>query len=257
MLDGQVKSCGRVFDILELFGALRRPLRLKEIAAALGFPTSSAAALAKSMAARGYLSYDPDARTYLPTARLALLLGWVPGNAFEQVAVLAAMRQVRIATQELVVLGIEQDLHLEYIGTMRSSGGAQLYAAPGTRRALVATAGSLLLQNRRRADAIMIYRRSVERGLVDPKRLSESEFLGRLKAQAGEPICHTRARDIGTQTAHWDGAMIYALLPVPEGHRPLVVGVGGTAERIEAKRDLIVSALRECRRQLQAHIERA
>jgi IclR family transcriptional regulator, KDG regulon repressor len=44
------KSARRVFDILELFRERQCPLRLKDVADSLDMPTSSAAALLKTMA---------------------------------------------------------------------------------------------------------------------------------------------------------------------------------------------------------------
>ena len=81
--DAGVKSALRVFEVLELFRAEQRPLRLKEVVARLGHPASSMTGLLKTMLAAGYLEHDQATRAYFPTVRLAHLVGWVPGAAFE------------------------------------------------------------------------------------------------------------------------------------------------------------------------------
>src|ERR1700755_1887392 len=77
MSDGLTKSARRVFDILELFRERQCPLRLKDVVDSLGMPTSSAAALLKTMAQMNYLSFESTSRTYLPTLRLSQLGSWV------------------------------------------------------------------------------------------------------------------------------------------------------------------------------------
>jgi DNA-binding IclR family transcriptional regulator len=67
----------RVFAILELFSALRRPLTGGQVAKALNYPGSSTFALLRSMTAQGYLAFDPLRRTYFPTVRLAHLNYWL------------------------------------------------------------------------------------------------------------------------------------------------------------------------------------
>ena len=59
-----VKSAARVFEVLELFSALQRPLSVREISTRCGYPGSSAAALLTSMKALGYLAYDDATHTY-------------------------------------------------------------------------------------------------------------------------------------------------------------------------------------------------
>lgn len=76
--DPLVKSAARVLEILEFFDAVRRPVGAQEVAAALGYPTSSTQALLRSLAAQGYLTWDPRRRHYAPTLRVALLGGgWI------------------------------------------------------------------------------------------------------------------------------------------------------------------------------------
>ncbi len=65
-----VKTASRVFDVLNLFAELRKPLIYSDIARILDIPLSSCHALLKTMVSNGYL-YAPGIRAgYYPTQRL-------------------------------------------------------------------------------------------------------------------------------------------------------------------------------------------
>ena len=59
--------------MLELFRDERCPLRLSEIYTALGYPQSSSTNLLKGMVIEGYLNYNRNTRTYMPTLQVASL----------------------------------------------------------------------------------------------------------------------------------------------------------------------------------------
>ena len=84
---GMVKSAVRVIEILEFFEAERRALKVSEIVEGLRMPQSSVSTLMKTLAAQGYVEFDPETRRYRPAPRLAFLGHWAlggPGN-IEQV----------------------------------------------------------------------------------------------------------------------------------------------------------------------------
>jgi IclR family transcriptional regulator, acetate operon repressor len=241
-----VKSAARSFEILEHFNRERRPLRLRDFVDHLDYPTSSIAALLKSMVAQGYMIFDPHARTYLPTARLAQLVNWVPVKTFEQGVVLDIMYRLQRTTRELIVLGVEDDIYLEYVHTLRSTEGMQLYIAPGTRRLLVQTGtGWLFLSRRPREQALEIYRRTIIRGELTEPEFPMSQFEACLDDHRDRDISFSKARDLVRPVAHWGGGMVSALLPVPDAQRPLAIGVGGPADRLEQHLDEISQALRD------------
>src|SRR5258707_4099066 len=88
------KCARRVFDILELFRARQCPLRLKDIVDSLGMPTSSAAALLKTMAQMKYLSFESASRAYLPTPKLSQLGDWVTPARYEGGPIQEAVRRI-------------------------------------------------------------------------------------------------------------------------------------------------------------------
>lgn len=71
------RSATRALDVLEAFGSARRPLRAVEIARMLGLTPSSANQLLKTMAESAHLLFDAQAKTYLPSPRLAAAGGWI------------------------------------------------------------------------------------------------------------------------------------------------------------------------------------
>lgn len=58
MEGGLVKSALRVLEILELFDAGRRPLRVADIVDRMNVPQSSPSMLLKTLVARGYMDFD-------------------------------------------------------------------------------------------------------------------------------------------------------------------------------------------------------
>ena len=73
-----VKSAARALKILEHFDAVRGACCARDVAQALGYPTSSTQALLRSLVASGYLHCDPETRQYRPTLRVSLLgAGWI------------------------------------------------------------------------------------------------------------------------------------------------------------------------------------
>ena len=230
-----VKSAARVFAILELFDRMRRPLRLKDIAGGLQQPTSSTAALLKSILLQGYLSFDPKTRAYMPTARLAKIASWVPFEEFEQGIVMDALKQLQRTTGETAILAVQHGIYVEYEQTVNATEGMTLRISPGTRRLTVQTGtGWLLLNKQSRAEAVAIYEETIASGQLDRRKFSRAAFLACLDDHADKVISFVKARDILIPTAHWGGGMISALIPVPQGHRELAFGIGGPAERLEA-----------------------
>ena len=71
------RSATRALDVMELFGAERRPLRAVEIGSALGMNPSTTNQLLKTMVDSGHLVFDARPKTYLPSPRLAEFSSWI------------------------------------------------------------------------------------------------------------------------------------------------------------------------------------
>jgi IclR family pca regulon transcriptional regulator len=64
-MNTEVKSAARILDLLEYLSGCAEPVKLKEIVSVLGFPKSSAHALAQTLVSRGYAIQDTAERYVL------------------------------------------------------------------------------------------------------------------------------------------------------------------------------------------------
>ncbi|RMI17297.1 hypothetical protein EBE87_23405 [Pseudoroseomonas wenyumeiae] len=131
-----IKSVGRTFDLLEFFDEVRRPVSIVEVARALAMPQSSAAALLRSLVARGYCRVDVAARRYLPTARVTILGSWIDAPLFEDGALLRLMHEIHAKTGELVLLGSLSGLQVRLIYALKAEKPGRPTRRAGTVRPL-------------------------------------------------------------------------------------------------------------------------
>jgi DNA-binding IclR family transcriptional regulator len=64
-MNSEVKSAARILDLVEFLAGCAEPVTLKQITAELGFPKSSAHALAQTLVSRGYAIQDATGRYLL------------------------------------------------------------------------------------------------------------------------------------------------------------------------------------------------
>lgn len=233
------KSARRVFDILELFRERQCPLRLKDVVDSLGMPTSSAAALLKTMAQLNYLSFESTSRAYLPTLKLSQLGGWVTSANYESGPIQEAVRRIGRKVGETILLGTVTDIYVEIVEILRARKPLQYYTTAGTRVLLVHSGvGWPLLAGETDQDIARIYRRTlrlkkVERGLSPLNRL-----MAGIDQVRRDGYCLSRGmvtRGVG---------VVGMVVPTPRAHRPLAIGVAGPQERIEKNLTKILAALR-------------
>ena len=140
-----VKSARRVFEFLEYFAQVQRAVSVAEVAAHYRYPPSSVSAVMRTMVGLGYLSYDAPARTYLPTARLPFLVGWIGTRLYDADSVRAVMRELSEATGETIVLGAQNGTRAQYIDILDATGPVRLHAVAGSFRSMPHTAVGLAL----------------------------------------------------------------------------------------------------------------
>jgi DNA-binding IclR family transcriptional regulator len=78
------KSVGRLFEVLELFRETRRPWATSDLQERLDYPYSSIRVILKSLTDIGYLSYNPDDKTYFPTRKVSQLGSWVQSSLLQR-----------------------------------------------------------------------------------------------------------------------------------------------------------------------------
>ena len=231
-----IKTASRVFEVLEHFRDIRRPQRLRDIVSRLAYPTSSTAALLKSMVELGYLAFDNVSRSYVPTARVAMLGSWINDPGYARDAALAWMQQVNDATGETILLGVQHGGEAVYAEVIRSVLPIQYFVEPGTRRPMTGCGvGWAMLSQQPDAAARALLRPG--RGAGAARRAHE------LNAQL-----ETVRRDGYAFSRHSVTAGVGVIaLPVarPVLGQPVALAVGGPVERLEARLDLILDALRK------------
>ncbi|MGQ2929099.1 IclR family transcriptional regulator [Sphingopyxis sp. OPL5] len=235
-----VKSASRTFEVLELFRDRREPLRLNEIYSALGYPQSSTTNLLKSMVIEGYLNYNRKTRTYLPTLQVASLGSWLYGHVAYGNGYNWLIDELFRKTEETVVLVTQNDLFIQYV-TMRTPDHPHKRPPnPGEMRLMLdATAGMALMSRMRDREIDKIYRYSNYYELNPDKAITLEDVMSRIRWIRHTGYCYWPEHPVPG----------IASIAMPLGNSshgiPLVIGIGGTTERLSPRRAEFVEIMRE------------
>ena len=236
LVEAVVKSAQRAFAVLELFELERRPLGLGDVTERLGWPTSSAAALLKSLVVMGYLEYDRARRTYNPTMRIAVLGRWVPESLFGDGAILAAAERLHARTGLTVILATQSDLHAQYLHIIHSDEPLRGMVTPGLLRPLaVSGMGQLFLSAQPDVEVRRLVRRLNYRS--EGERVKIGDLLVRLH--------EVRARGYAfSKDAVSPGfGLIGALAPEAVMGRRIGVGISGRTSELEPREAALAGLL--------------
>jgi DNA-binding IclR family transcriptional regulator len=226
-----VKSAVRVLEVLGYFKKSQNPQSLREISLGLGYPQSSATVLLKNLTQLGYLSYDRATRLYFPTLQVTALGDWISHALFGQGEVFEIMQDLHSATGETVSIALQNDVYIQYIRVIQSSHALRFVTEEGSMRPLTQSATGWLLMAAH-SDT------EVER-LVRRANIATESFQMR---QPIDVMMHRvkNAREQAWATAEniplIGGATICVTLPITAQGRAVVLGMGGTIERIVPKK---------------------
>lgn len=240
MIRKPVKSAARVFEVLELFRDRRKPLRLNEIYSALSYPQSSTTNLLKSMVIEGYLNYNRRSRTYLPTLQVASLGSWLYGHVAFGSGYSWLIDELFERTDETIVLVTQNDLFIQYMMMRVPEHRHKRPPNMGEMRLMLdSSAGLALLSDMRDREIEKIYRYSNYYGLTLDQNISFDELMSRIRWIRHTGYCH------------WPDHPVpgIASISMPFGESahgiPLVIGIGGTTERLSKNRAELVQIMRE------------
>ena len=136
---GVVKSARRVFEIIEFFEQLNEPATVSDIVQGTGIPQSSTSMLLQTLERMGYLCWNPDDRTYIPSLRLHMLGGWVHDIALPRSNLRLAMQELSKRTGLSVVLGQRTGRHVQYAHVVFASNERDDDVPIGVVRPLIGT----------------------------------------------------------------------------------------------------------------------
>jgi DNA-binding IclR family transcriptional regulator len=105
-MNSEVKSAGRILEVLELLARANEPLTLRHVVAELGYPKSSAFNLLQTLVSRGYAVRDEPERYRLNEACRSGP-GWTSGKDAQLIAVAQPiLNRLRDETGESIFLGV-------------------------------------------------------------------------------------------------------------------------------------------------------
>jgi len=245
-----VKSAVRVLAIFEVFEMERRALTISELVERLKIPQSSTSTLMKSLLTKGFVEFDAETRRYRPSVRLAFIGNWVLGstNVIAQIHSLAQTLSER--TGETILVGSENGLFMQYLSAIVSPHTVRIALHPGLKRPLHRSGlGLMLLSLKTDAEIGRVVRRyNAEFGAADSTRFSERQILEMVDTARRQGWCETANLIV-------EGAgSLATLLPLPQGQRPLAIGIGAPVARLQARHDVLQPALMEAVNEFSAAI---
>ncbi|BDB27360.1 helix-turn-helix domain-containing protein [Cupriavidus sp. P-10] len=238
MDSGMVKSANRVFDLLELFERVRRPLRVGEIAERLGIPQSSVSMLLRTMVGRGYMEFDAQNRSYCPSVRVAFLCGWTTRKQGPGASVHDAMRRLSSETGETVLLGRQSGNMLQYLSVIESSHALRLSVSSGTIRPMHRTAIGIMLMSRMDDEEIGRLLRRYNAEAAPGEQPARPAEVMRAVEQARRHGYYESA-SLATPGA----GVIATLVATPIRGQWLGIGTGGPVARLHARRKKLLAAV--------------
>ena len=237
MENSVVKSAARVIQILEFFDAVKRPSPVAEVADHYGWPHSSASVLMRSLVALGYLHYEANTRTYLPSIRVALLGDWLYGSAFAHGKLTHLLEQLNKQTGETVVLAAQNGLHAQYLRVIEGTNTLRMYLQIGTLRPLLKSGTGRMLLTQMDDGTIRKLTRKYNLGTDEASRIDIEQLLAQVAADRERGYAVSRNQ----VTPH--ATLIAMLLPTTLSEKPLAIGVAGLSDRLIASEQRYLKAM--------------
>lgn len=249
-MSASVKSAQRVVEVFEFFAQRRAPATLSQVASALDYPSSSTFALLNTLRDLGYLDYEREQRTYVPTVRAALLGLWVNDALLADGTVVRLMYQLRDETECTVTLGIQSGLQVQYIHVVKGgpAAGVTQVVAGATRPLLRSAVGQVILALKPRAELrALVTRINAEDKSAPPVRFND------LLAKLDE--CRERGYAYSEGVATPGSGTIAMLLAAPRHQPPMVLGLATRIPTLRTHRARYRDALLQVVKAHREHME--
>lgn len=232
----KIKSAQRVLEVLEYFTDDRQEATVMDIARAMGYPQSSTSELLSCLVALGYLHRDRYARTYKPSARVALLGAWVQPSLFRHGRLLPMMDELALEAEAAIVLGTKAGLEVQYIHAISTTPEEAYYWSTGSKAPLLhsATGKALLSTTDPELVRKLVHRLNAE---------SEAEMRVTYDTLAGD-LKQIRADGYAVGLLEGGGGIVSVLLPQATAEEQLVLGICSLSKDFAAKTEDYVKMLR-------------
>jgi DNA-binding IclR family transcriptional regulator len=239
-IDSVVKSGARVLDIFDFLYHFKRPAREVEIRTALSLPKSSTNDLLKTMVTRGYLAFSVLDRTYSPSYRLARF-----GNAVDSIdsdghGLSTLIARLHSQVGEAVILAEPQEISMQIVAIETDDDEARRSFHEGRLIDIVSSAtGRAYLMTRSDDDVCWIARRNAR--LKPAERTPDA-----LNAVLGMVHEFSRVRYASSSQVLHSGPSLTLAMPLPPrpNRAPLMLAVGGAADRVQPRIDQITVTMR-------------
>jgi DNA-binding IclR family transcriptional regulator len=178
----QVKSAGRVLDVLELFSQELEPLGVSEVSRRLALPKSSAHGLLTTLAMRGYLLNDGGEYRLAPEVQ-----GPWTVDSLARLTTIArpVMQRIAAATGESAFLGVmTPDLRVRYVAKVVSRNEVRYDASLDHLRLAHCTSIGLAILGSGEVATIDRYLREVSLVAATPRSITDHETLRRVLVRA-------------------------------------------------------------------------
>lgn len=242
MSEDAIKSASRTLRIFEYFDRIERPAGVLEVAEILHIPRSSAAALISDLVQLGYLSHDRASRQYMPTMKLAQLGRWVEAALVgrDRDTLGPLLHEVARAVDETVVLGVQDDLFVQYVHVELAQRPVMYFQRAGARRPTCRSAVGWALLTYLSDEEVQ---QTVERhnAHADDKTVRAADVLRHVRK--------ARAQGYALSLGGFLPGVAMVAMPVTsrDGLRRYALGVGGPIERVKTKEAEVGKALAACR----------
>jgi IclR family transcriptional regulator, KDG regulon repressor len=238
MTDRAIKSAERTLAVFEIFSQEQRGLRVGEVSRGLGIPQPSVSMLLRNLTRLGYLSYDPQRRTFSPTIRLALLGSWLDRQFEPGGGLVERLLDLQAEVGNTVYVGMQNGSSLQYVLAQENGQAGHQPIKSGQMRPLPSCASGQVLLSLKSDTEIRGWIRRANAELTEGRqRVRERDFL---------QLMHGVRRNGYAQTAG-DGleglGEIAVSIMSPVENRALAIAVGGAPDRLDRQRHMIIPAL--------------
>lgn len=231
----KIKSAQRALEVLEYFSDDRPTATVMDIARSMNYPQSSTSELLGCLVALGYLDRDRDARTYRPTARVAVIGSSVQPDLFRRGRLLAVLDHLADEAGVFVTLSHKVGMAMQYIHLVRPSGQVTPAGVGAVTGLASSSAGKALLAtfdpNLVRA---LVHRINAEAEDTAP-RICANDLADELRAVSIQGYA---------MAVEGDRASLSILVSLTRDVHPLVLSIHGEAAFFAENRDWLLQMTR-------------